>query len=138
MATSKELTILESFEDTNLAFSSIVANDTASKVLLYNAVNSPDAQLSDFVGKTLLIADVVIEKVDLVSRETGDIQKTPRVVIIDKDKKSYSCASFGIYNAIRKLATIFGTPSWSADPIKVEVQNLTTSNGKKTMTLKAL
>lgn len=120
------------------SYSSLVAKTNAEKSLLYNAVNSPDYKISDFIGKKIEIADVVIEKVDTVAKNSGEIVQSPRVVLIDKNKKSYSCVSFGIFNAVKKLAIIFGNPSWADAPICVEVQNITTQNGRKVMTLKAL
>lgn len=120
------------------SYSSIVAKTREEKALLYNAVNSPDYTISDFIGKKIEIADVVIEKVDTIAKDTGEVVQSPRVVLIDKNKKSYSCVSFGIFNAVKKLTIIFGNPSWADDPICVEVQNITTQNGRKVMTLKAL
>ena len=107
------------------------------KITMYNAVNNPDYKLSDFTGKVIYIKDVVADRVENLSDETGEMKANARVVLIDKDGKSYQCVSSGIYNAIKKLIAIFGEPTWD-EPLAVEVQNISTSKGRKTLSLKAV
>lgn len=131
------LTVFEDFENESTMFSSFNGDDNKSKVILYNAINSPDKKLADFVGKKVVIRDFVIEKVTLVNDETGEPTVCPRCVLIDMENKSYSCVSFGMLSSLKKLSVIFGAPTWT-DGVEVEVQNITTGHGKKTLTLKAL
>ena len=104
---------------------------------MYNAINSPDHKLSDFVGKKLNIKDISIERVENLNEETGEMAANARVVLIDENGESYTCVSSGIYSAIKKLVAVFGEPTWEP-ALPVEVQNLSTKKGRKTMTLKAI
>ena len=106
-------------------------------VAMYNAINSPDHKLSDFVGKKLNIKDISIERVENMNDETGEMAANARVVLIDENGESYTCVSSGIYSAIKKLVAVFGEPTWEP-ALPVEVQNLSTKKGRKTMTLKAI
>ena len=119
------------------SYCSIKGDTREAKVAMYNAINSPDHKLSDFVGKKLNIKDISIERVENPSDETGEMVANARVVLIDENGESYTCVSSGIYSAIKKLVSVFGEPSWEP-ALPVEIQNLSTKKGRKTMTLKAI
>lgn len=119
------------------SYCSIKGDSREALVAMYNAINSPDHKLSDFVGKKLNICDISIERVDNLNDETGEMVANARVVLIDENGESYTCVSSGIYSAIKKLVSVFGEPTWEP-ALPVEVQNLSTKKGRKTMTLKAI
>lgn len=119
------------------SYCSIKGDSREALVAMYNAINSPDHKLSDFVGKKLNIKDISIERVDNLNDETGEMVANARVVLIDENGESYTCVSSGIYSAIKKLVSVFGEPTWEP-ALPVEVQNLSTKKGRKTMTLKAI
>lgn len=128
-------TVLTDLNNTE-SYCSIKGDSREALVAMYNAINSPDHKLSDFVGKKLNIKDISIERVENMNDETGDMVANARVVLIDENGESYSCVSSGIYSAIKKLVAVFGEPTWEP-ALPVEVQNLSTKKGRKTMTLKA-
>ena len=119
------------------SYCSIKGDSREALVAMYNAINSPDHKLSDFVGKKLNIKDISIERVENMNDETGEMAANARVVLIDENGESYTCVSSGIYYAIKKLVAVFGEPTWEP-ALPVEVQNLSTKKGRKTMTLKAI
>lgn len=119
------------------SYCSIKGDSREALVAMYNAINSPDHKLSDFVGKELRICDISIERVENLNEETGEMAANARVVLIDENGESYTCVSSGIYSAIKKLVSVFGEPTWGP-ALPVEVQNLSTKKGRKTMTLKAI
>ncbi len=119
------------------SYCSIKGDSREALVAMYNAINSPDHKLSDFVGKKLNIKDISIERVENMNDETGEMVANARVVLIDENGESYTCVSSGIYSAIKKLVSVFGEPTWEP-ALPVEVQNLSTKKGRKTMTLKAI
>ena len=119
------------------SYCSIKGDTREALVAMYNAINSPDHKLSDFVGKKLNIKDISIERVENMNDETGDMVANDRVVLIDENGESYTCVSSGIYSAIKKLVAVFGEPTWEP-ALPVEIQNLSTKKGRKTMTLKAI
>ena len=119
------------------SYCSIKGDSREALEAMYNAINSPDHKLSDFVGKKLNIKDISIERVENMNDETGEMAANARVVLIDENGESYTCVSSGIYSAIKKLVAVFGEPTWEP-ALPVEVQNLSTKKGRKTMTLKAI
>lgn len=129
-------TVLTDLNNTE-SYCSIKGDTREALVAMYNAINSPDHKLSDFVGKKLNIKDISIERVENMNDETGDMVANARVVLIDDNGESYTCVSSGIYSAIKKLVAVFGEPTWEP-ALPVEIQNLSTKKGRKTMTLKAI
>ena len=129
-------TVLTDLNNTE-SYCSIKGDSREALVAMYNAINSPDHKLSDFVGKKLNIKDISIERVENLNEETGEMAANARVVLIDENGESYTCVSSGIYSAIKKLVAVFGEPTWEP-ALPVEVQNLSTKKGRKTMTLKAI
>lgn len=129
-------TVLTDLNNTE-SYCSIKGDSREALVAMYNAINSPDHKLSDFVGKKLNIKDISIERVENMNDETGEMVANARVVLIDDNGESYTCVSSGIYSAIKKLVAVFGEPTWEP-ALPVEVQNLSTKKGRKTMTLKAI
>ena len=119
------------------SYCSIKGDTREALVAMYNAINSPDHKLSDFVGKKLNIKDISIERVENMNDETGEMAAKARVVVIDENGESYTCVSSCIYSAIKKLVAVFGEPTWEP-ALPVEIQNLSTKKGRKTMTLKAI
>lgn len=129
-------TVLTDLNNTE-SYCSIKGDSREALVAMYNAINSPDHKLSDFVGKKLNIKDISIERVENMNDETGEMVANARVVLIDDNGESYTCVSSGIYSAIKKLVAVFGEPTWEP-ALPVEVQNLSTKKGRKVMTLKAI
>lgn len=129
-------TVLTDLNNTE-SYCSIKGDSREALVAMYNAINSPDHKLSDFVGKKLNIKDISIERVENMNDETGEMVANARVVLIDENGESYTCVSSGIYSAIKKLVAVFGEPTWEP-ALPVEIQNLSTKKGRKTMTLKAI
>ena len=113
----------------NAQYCSYVANTEEEKKKLFKALNNPDKRLADCVNMELEIKDVIAEIVETHNEETGEIQKAPRVVLIDKEGTSYQCVSSGIFNAVKKLMLVFGQPTWKK-PIKVKVIQITKGTRK--------
>lgn len=126
-------------------YSSFAPDTMEDKIKLYNAINTPDEQIADFINKEISIADVVIRVVTLTARKNMDAdlpqewveantdKQGYRVIIIDGDGKSYSATSNGIYNSICTLRGIFGTLHFDT-PLKAQVNQIKTKNGN-TLTL---
>lgn len=100
--------------DTGASWCSIQAQpgDRAAAAKIFNALNEPDAKISDYINKTIPVRDVLIETVEIVNEETGMVDKCPRVVLIDEDGKSYAAVSVGMLNVVKNAVACFGKPSW--------------------------
>lgn len=100
-----------SAEQTSM-FCSIQGGTHESKVAVFNASNNPDHKVGDYINKVIVVKDVLAELIEITNDETGEVEVTPRVVLIDMDGKSYQAVSKGIFNALKKAIAIFGAPTW--------------------------
>lgn len=126
----------------NSTYCSIQATDKASKAKVFNAMNNPDHRVGDYINKQIRLKDVLAEVITMdekdendqpvIDPETGEPKRTQaiRVVLFDDKGESYQAVSTGVYNAVKKLMMVFGTPTWD-DPITVEVKQV--SLGKNQM-----
>ena len=71
------------------------------------------------INKPINVKDVFVEVVTCVNRDTGEVRKCPRTVLIDDKGKSYTAVSLGVFSALRKLFIIFGTPDTWGKPMKI-------------------
>lgn len=110
-------------------FCSMVAVDTKSKKTLFNATSNP-TKISSMIGKTLDLFHFYVEVIQVVSEQTGEIVNVPRVVLIDSKGNGYQGVSVGLYNAVKRIVSMFGMPeTWEA-PLTVEVQQIELKNGR--------
>lgn len=100
-----------SAEQTSM-FCSIQGGTHESKVAVFNASNNPDHKVGDYINKVIVVKDVLAELIEVTNEKTGEVEVTPRVVLIDMDGKSYQAVSKGIFNALKKAIAIFGAPTW--------------------------
>jgi len=112
------------------SFYSIVPTNRAEAMTLYNAINSPDKRVGDFINMAIDIKDVLIEIVELVQEATGEYVKCPRIILIDVNGVSYQCVSIGIMSGLKRMFKLFGPPTWT-DPVRVVVKQIT--KGEKKM-----
>lgn len=109
---------------------SFKAESHEDKVKLYNAMSNPDKKIADCINSTILLKDVYCEMIPMVNEETGEINNTPRIVLIDKEGRSYQAVSFGVFNALKRIFDVFGTPTYET-PLAVKVIQI--SSGKNKM-----
>lgn len=109
----------------------------AAKAELYNAMNNADVQIGDHIGQIINMRDIIVEPVEIVNDETGEMEKAPRCIIIDTEGHSYTSTSTGIYNALRRLCNVFGSPSWP-NGLPVKVRQINTRGGRRVYTLDAV
>lgn len=119
-------------------YTSFKVSSVAERKALYNSINAPDFRLAEFINKRIDLRDAVVEAVVL----TGDkFDKTPsqwsaatedreafRVILIDKEGKTYTATSSGIYNSVRNIYNIFGTLHFD-EPMLCEINQVSTKNG---------
>lgn len=110
-------------------FCSMVAVDTKAKKTLFNATSNP-AKISSMIGKTIDLLHFYVEIIQVVSEQSGEIVNVPRVVLIDKSGNGYQGVSIGLYNAIKRIVSMFGMPETWDEPLTVEVQQIELKNGR--------
>lgn len=109
----------------------------ASKARIFNSVNSPDKKISDCIGETINLKDIVAHPIQLVDEQTGELIKAMRMVLVDDKGVAYEAVSSGLVNAVARILQIFGQPDTWSEPIKVKpVQKGTRNGNNKVTTLK--
>ena len=105
------------------------AVDNRAKVTLFNACSNPE-KVADYIGQQIKLMHFYVEIIQTVSEQTGEIVNVPRVVLIDEAGKGYQAVSIGMYNSLKRVVALFGEPgSWDR-PHTVEIQQISTKNGR--------
>lgn len=115
-------------------FCSKVVEKEEEKKELFNALETCDALLNDCVGQEIIIKDIYCEEKEVIDDESGELKKKYRTIIFDMNGQTYATGSYGIFNVIKKLISIYGLPTWE-DGIKVKVAKRPIGNGKSSLTL---
>ena len=110
-------------------FCTMTAVDKKAKATLFNATGNPD-KITSMIGKTIDLLHFYVEIIQVVSEQTGELCNVPRVVLIDKSGKGYQAVSIGMYNAIKRIVSMYGLPETWDEPLSVEVQQIETKNGR--------
>lgn len=118
------------------AFCSLKAETEDEKIALFNATNAPKYRIGDCINQEINVKDVFVEAVEIANRETGELQTCPRVILIDENGETFQAVSTGIFNALKKMFVVFGTPSWDI-PKRVKVRQITKGE-KKILSLEAV
>lgn len=119
---------VQRIDDVNKSMTTMECNTREEKKLFYNAVQNPTAKVSDFINKTLTIADVYMEQA-----EYNDDQGTTtgiKTVIITPEGQGILANSIGIAKALYGIFDIFGMPSEWDEPMTVEVKQVETPKGR--------
>ena len=122
----------------NNMYCSISAETEESKKQLFNALETCDALLNDCVGQEISLKDIYVEERQVIDEETGEVKNKYRTILFDEDGQTYATGSYGIYNIIRKIVSIYGLPTTWENPIKVKVSKRPIGNGKQSLTLTLL
>jgi hypothetical protein len=129
---NKELTIFNGAN--NKIYCSLNAETTEEKKKLFNTLESCDLLLNDCVGQVIAIKDIYVEEKQ-VQDEEGNLKTKWRTIIFDANGQTYATGSYGIYNILRKIFSIYGTPETWNEPLEVEVAKKNIGNGKSSLTL---
>ena len=119
----------------NKIYCSIVAETEESKKQLFNALETCDALLNDCVGQEIDIQDIYVEEREITDEETGEVKPKYRTILFDANGQTYATGSYGIFNIVKKIVSIYGLPNTWENPVKVKVSKRPIGNGKQSLTL---
>jgi hypothetical protein len=136
---TNENTALTAFTESTNMFCTINDDGTRkAKTLIYNTLQNPDSALSDVIGQSLSIIHVIAHEVELVSEQTGEIEKHMRVILIDKDGKSFASVSGGITQSLKSIFKIVGQPPFIDEPLEIRVLQKKGKGTNKFLTLELI
>lgn len=116
-------------------YCSMVATTDEEKKKLFNTLESCDVLLNDCVGNEIAIKDIYIEERNVIDEETGELRTKYRTIIFDENGQTYATGAYGIYNVLKKIVQIYGTPDLWQESLKVKVAKKPIGNGKQSLTL---
>lgn len=114
------------------AYCSLDLSDENNKKLLLKISQNADDTVANILNKEFYLANVFIQRYDSINEDTGEVVTRNRTILIDKDGKSYASASKGLFNSLRNLIGIMGTPDTWESPLLVRVVEKGVKNGGKT------
>lgn len=117
-----EITLYNAVEnELGQPYCSMQVTDEKSASMLFKAMNQPDDSLGDHINETIDVTNIFIQPVTMPNQETGEMNVVPRIVLFDVEGKTYVSISKGIYNALKNMCAIVGTPeTWKA-PVTIKV-----------------
>lgn len=105
--------------ETGVGYSSMNVQDHDQAVAFYNAVTNPTGKLKEHINETLNLVHVSVELIE-VKREDGSANIAPRIVLVTDAGESYSCVSVGVYSALKRIFSLFGTPDTWKNPLPIK------------------
>lgn len=99
-------------------YSSIKGDDLNAKVQTLEAMSNAE-NLADHLSETIKLANIIIQEVTLVNKETGKVDDAPRITLIDEDGKSFVATSVGVFSSVKQLIGVAGEPGTWGQTIDV-------------------
>lgn len=115
--------------NTGMSYTDMDLSDMATAKNFYNAVSQPDTALKECVNIPIAMTHVSIEVCEVRNEQNGDVI-APRIVIMDKDGKSYQAVSVGVYQSLKRIFALFGTPDTWSEPLTVVPMLTSTKKGQ--------
>lgn len=101
------------------------------------ALQASTDRISDHINEVIFVTHVVAHQIQLVDEDTGVVSSGDRVVLIDKEGKTYGAVSEGIRRSLQTLFALYNTPPnglWK-DGLPVKIKQLSTKRGFRTFIL---
>lgn len=117
--------------NTGVGYTDMNLTDHNAAVTFYNATSNPANKLKEHVNEVLSLVHVSVECVE-VSKEDAPEGKViaPRIVLITEDCQSYACVSVGVYQSLKRMFTLLGTPDTWTEPVKIKPVLISTKKGQ--------
>lgn len=122
-------------ESMNKIYCSKTLGTIDEKKALFNALESCDVLLNNIVGQVIEVKDLYIEERPYTDETTGEVKPKYRTIIFDSNGQTYATGAYGVYNALKKIVQLCGTPDTWGEPLKVKVAKKPIGDGKQSLTL---
>lgn len=131
---SESIKMASEVMSTGMSYTDMDLSNIATAKDFYNAVSQPEMSLKECVNIPIAMSHVSVEVCEVHSEQDG-VVIAPRVVIIDKDGRSYRSVSVGVYQSLKRIFALFGTPDTWDEPLTV-VPMLTSTKKGQVLTLR--
>lgn len=117
-------------------YTSMSAASFAERVQTVKAVANAK-RLGDLAAGTVIaLRHFIVQPVEIVDPQTGEVSAAPRVVLVDDSGDSYASVSTGVLSSLRTLVGIVGQPGEWEEAIPVVMVEEKTRAGRRVNTLK--
>ena len=105
----------------NLAvFSTMSGNSFEDKAKLMDALSN-SIPVSENLKKTIPLVNVVVESVEMVDEQSGELKSQPRIILIDSEGDAYHAISGPAFRDVKRLLAVMGHPNTWPEPLPVHV-----------------
>lgn len=115
--------------NTGVGYTDMNLSDRSAAVAFYNATSNPMNKLKEHVNEVLALSHVSVECVE-VTNDDDEKVVAPRVVLITADGQSYACVSVGVYQSLKRMFTLLGTPDTWTEPVQIKPVLISTKKGQ--------
>lgn len=98
--------------------SSIEGDDFDTKLTVVDAITNSES-LADNLNKDIELVNFVIQSIEMVNEQTGELEAVPRTILIAKDGKAFHAISKGVFSSLENLVGVMGRPAAWDRPINV-------------------
>lgn len=100
---------------------SFALDTNENRAMLVNALGAGCQRVKDHVNETINLRDFILQDVEVVDQNSGEVSQATRIILIDENKTAYACTSIGVKNAIKALVMAYGEPATWKEAIPVKV-----------------
>lgn len=116
---------------TGVGYTDMNLTDHNVAVAFYNATSNPVNKLKEHVNEVLNLVHVSVECVEVCTDDESESKAiAPRIVLITDDGQSYACVSVGVYQSLKRMFTLLGTPDTWTEPMKIKPVLISTKKGQ--------
>ena len=117
--------------NTGLGYTDMNLADRSAAIAFYNATSNPNNKLKEHINEVLSLVHVSVECVEVCKEDTPDDKViAPRIVLITEDGQSYVCVSVGVYQSLKRMFTLLGSPDTWTEPVKIKPVLISTKKGQ--------
>lgn len=131
MTENKGAMMVSDVMSTGVGYTDMNLTDRSAAVAFYNATSNPMNKLKEHVNEVLNLVHVSVECVEISKEDTPEEKAiAPRIVLLTADGQSYSCVSVGVYQSLKRMFTLLGTPDTWTEPVKIKPVLISTKKGQ--------
>lgn len=123
----------------NTVFTGIRPVQEEQQIAMFNAINEAyplwDALEENTLPEVLEVINIIGHDTKLEDMNTGEEVNKVRVILVCADGNAYSSSSAAVFNAVKQIIAIKGTPDMWGAPVKVKAFKKKSRKGMYFMSL---
>lgn len=101
-------------------YSSMKGDDFESKLEVLAHMTDSE-KIEDHLNKTLQVTHIIVQAIEMLDEESGELKPQPRITLIDADGKAYSGISAPLYRDVKGWINALGEPATWKKPLPVNI-----------------